>query len=348
MSIMKSRGVSGLQNIGNTCFMNSVLQAMSNTSFLTLYILSDRFYEDRNIRKKEIRLLREYVKLIKYMWSNNCTVNPDEFKTTLGTFKDCYLGFNQQDANEFYMRLVELLHESLSFHVKFNITGDVKTEIDELQRASIKEFSTHYKKSFSYIVDCFAGQYFGLTECSVCGNVAKRFDPFFNMTLEIPKDAVSLDDCLQKHIKTEVLKGDERWYCDGEDCKCKQIAYKRVTVWKSPVCLVICLKRFGFTAMGAHKIDNPIDFPLNGLDLNDYILAGNDAETSVYDLYAVVNHTGGPMGGHYFSFCKNGNGKWYNFNDSHVGEIKADNIVTPMAYMLFYQKREVKPEMLME
>lgn len=339
------RGVSGLENKGNTCFMNAVLQAMSNTNVLTLYILSDRFYEDRNVTKKEVKLLREYVKMIKALWESNCVVDPGMFKITLGSFKDCYLGFNQQDANEFYMRLVELLHDSCSFHAKIRPRGDVKTEIDKLQVESIEEFSSHYKKSYSYVVDCFAGQYFGVTECGTCHHVAKRFDPFFNMTLEIPDKALNLGDCLKRHIKAEVLDGDEKWYCEGE-CKSKQVAYKRVTIWKSPVCLVICLKRFAFNARGAHKIDKLVDFPLEGLDLYEYIKAGNDAHKSVYDLYAVVNHTGGPMGGHYFSFCKNRNGKWFNFNDSHVSQMSDNGVVTPMAYMLFYKKRDVYPKML--
>jgi len=337
------KGLSGLENKGNTCFMNSVLQAMSCTPVLTLYILTDRFYEDRNIKKKEVRLLREYAKLIKSIWSSNGVVDPLEFKLTLGSFKDCYLGFNQQDANEFYMRLIELLHESCSFEANIRPRGEVKTEIDKLQVESIKEFSTHYKKSYSYVVDCFAGQYFGIIECSSCHYVAKRFDPFFNMILEIPDSATTLSDCLQNHIKAEVLRGDEKWYCEGK-CKIKQKAYKRLTIWKSPVCLVICLKRFGFSAKGAHKIDRPIDFPLEGLDLHEYIKAGNDAHRSIYDLYSVVNHVGGPMGGHYFSFCKNGDGKWYNYNDSHVAE--TGTVVTPMAYMLFYKKRDIYPTML--
>lgn len=336
-------GRSGLENKGNTCFMNAVLSAMSKTPELTIYILSDRFYEDRNVKKKEVRLLREYVKLIKALWASNSIVDPHEFKLTLGSFKDCYLGFNQQDANEFYMRLVELLHESCSFEARIKPRGDVKTDIDKLQVESIEEFSKHYKKSYSYIVDCFAGQYFGVTECSTCHFISKRFDPFFNMTLEIPPSATSLNDCLHHHIKAEVLKGDEKWYCEGE-CKSKQKAHKRLTIWKSPVCLVVCLKRFGFNARGAYKIDRPIDFPLEGLDLHDFIKIGNDAHRSIYDLYAVVNHVGGPMGGHYFSFCKSGNGKWYNHNDSHVTE--TGHVVTPMAYMLFYKKRDIYPTML--
>lgn len=346
LETFKGRGLSGLMNLGNTCFMNAVLQCMSNSQYLTLYMLSNRFYEDRNRRKKEIRILGSYYMLIRRLWENNDTVDPSDFKMIFGQFKDCYLGFNQHDANEFYMRLMELLHESCSFRVKIRTTGEIKNEIDALQAASIKEFDSHFKNSYSFLVDSFSGQYFSITFCRKCRYTTKRFDPFFNITLELPaKGGDSLHDCFKYHCRTELLKDDEKISCDGE-CKSKQEALKRVTVWKTPVCLVICLKRFTFGRRGPEKIDRLIDFPLEGLDLYEYIQAGNDAHRSVYDLYGVVNHVGGTAGGHYFSYCKNRDGKWYNFNDSSVHEMNPESLVTPMAYMLYYIKRNVKPKML--
>lgn len=349
LSTLKDKGLTGLRNLGNTCFMNSVLQCVSNTEYFTLYILSNRFYEDRNIKKREIRLLREYSKLINAMWESNCVVDPTTFKHEFGQFKDCYLGYNQQDANELFMRLMELLHNACSFQASIEPVGKANTEIDKLQIESIKEFAFHFKKSYSYVVDCFAGQFFGITVCSKCRYTSKKFDPFFNITLEIPTGegmgSVDLHSCFKHHCKMEILKGDDKWYCEGE-CKSKQNAYRRITIWKTPVCLVLCLKRFAFT-MGARKINTLVDFPLDGLDLFEYVKAGNDATKSVYDLYGVVNHTGDAMGGHYFSYCKNRNGKWYNFNDTGVSEIDKSTIVTPMAYMLFYEKRNVLPKMLL-
>lgn len=342
---LKGKGVSGLENKGNTCFMNAVLQCMSNSQYLTLYFLSDRFFEDRNLRKAEVKLLREYSNLIKAIWGSNCTVDPAMFKITLGEFKDCYMGFNQHDANELYMRLMDMLHNGCSFQANIKATGEVTSKIDVLQVESIKELASHFKKSYSYIVDCFAGQYFGITVCSNCGSSARKYDPFFNMSLELSDDSKTLDDCLKHHICYETLKGDEKWYCE-EKCKSKQIAHRRVTIWKTPVYLVLCLKRFKFDKSGPQKLNTPIDFPLDDLDLTKYILAGNDSHGSIYDLYGVVNHIGGPMGGHYFAYCRNADDTWYNYNDSSVSKIGTGSIVSPMAYMLFYKKRGAVPKML--
>lgn len=61
----------------------------------------------------------------------------------------------------------------------------------------------------------------------------------------------------------------------------------------------------------------------------------------LYDLYAVANHYGTMLGGHYTAFCKNFiTGKWYEFNDHQVSKISEEDAVSSSAYVLFYRKRE--------
>ena len=72
--------------------------------------------------------------------------------------------------------------------------------------------------------------------------------------------------------------------------------------------------------------------------MSKYVV-GHDKESYVYDLYGICNHLGGPLGGHYTSFVKNANNKWYHFNDSNVSEVRnLDKIKSPLAYCLFYRK----------
>jgi ubiquitin C-terminal hydrolase len=61
----------------------------------------------------------------------------------------------------------------------------------------------------------------------------------------------------------------------------------------------------------------------------------------VYDLFAVSNHYGQLLGGHYTAYCKN-DGAWFRFNDDHVDEIENDSsIISNAAYNLFYQRRDI-------
>jgi ubiquitin C-terminal hydrolase len=101
--------------------------------------------------------------------------------------------------------------------------------------------------------------------------------------------------------------------------------------------LVITLKRF--SADGGKKRQDLIDFPLTDLNLSTYV-SGYNASQYVYDLYAICNHSGGTMGGHYTSFVKTKTGEWLHYNDTHVERrVNKSRLISPKAYCLFYRKR---------
>jgi ubiquitin C-terminal hydrolase len=135
--------------------------------------------------------------------------------------------------------------------------------------------------------------------------------------------------------KTEVLEGDNAWF--NESTGSKEDIKKQFSFWNFPKILVISLKRF--SPDGTQKINNNIEFPLNDLDLSNYV-RGYNASSYKYDLYGVCNHMGGVMGGHYTAFVKHAENKWIHFNDSSVELVDDPNkIITPLAYCLFYRKK---------
>jgi ubiquitin C-terminal hydrolase len=143
-------------------------------------------------------------------------------------------------------------------------------------------------------------------------------------------------------MQEEILKGNDKWYCG----KCKQhvVATKKMEIWSCPDYLIIHLKRFSHSRgmFGGRKINNLIQFPLEGLDLTNYLL--NNKETNkktIYDLYAVSNHFGSLNGGHYTAFCRNPiYNKWFDFDDSNVSKLSPGKVNTKAAYVLFYKKRQ--------
>ncbi|GAA5855168.1 hypothetical protein JCM9279_007576 [Rhodotorula babjevae] len=174
-----------------------------------------------------------------------------------------------------------------------------------------------------------------------------------------PKKVITLADCLGEFTKEERLGEDDMWYCGT--CKEHKQATKKVELWKVPDVLVFALKRFSSSRYSRDKIDDLVDFPIDGLDLTEWVegdkvehrLADEmgDAAPSVtapdsltYDLYAVSNHFGGLGGGHYTAFAKNHeNGRWYDFDDSRVSEISPERIKSSAAYLLFYRRRTARP-----
>jgi ubiquitin C-terminal hydrolase len=197
-----------------------------------------------------------------------------------------------------------------------------------------------YDKEYSEIMELFYGIHVSEIK-SVDGKTSFSVKPeqFFILNLEINTASQmplrTLADCFNNFVNPEMMDGENAWF--NETTQKKQAAVKKMSFWSFPKVLVIMLKRF--SADGERKLNQPLDFPINGLDLSKYV-RGYNAATYVYDLFGVCNHMGDIMGGHYTSFVKNAKGEWVHFNDTRVDIVTQESVVSPMAYTLFYRIRE--------
>ncbi|PIA43886.1 hypothetical protein AQUCO_01800136v1 [Aquilegia coerulea] len=155
-------------------------------------------------------------------------------------------------------------------------------------------------------------------------------------------EEISLFSCLEAFLKEEPLGPDDMWYCPT--CKEHRQATKKLDLWRLPEIIVVHLKRFSYSRYLKNKLDAYVNFPTHNLDLRNYVKSNNVAPQShTYELYAISNHYGGLGGGHYSAYAKHSEeNKWYHFDDSHVSSINEDEIKTPAAYVLFYQRVEEK------
>jgi ubiquitin carboxyl-terminal hydrolase 8 len=338
--MLSNHGLTGLINLGNTCYMNSAIQCLSNTPELTHFFLSKEFQKNLDEDHKFINLINEWYRLIEAIWSDNCTIIPKTFDTTIKTYAKKYglnqnfTNYGQNDVQEFLLFMIDNMHEVLSKKVTINISGVIQNEKDKCAYQAMKNWETHFKNSYSKIIEIFYGQLITTIETPDNKILSKSFDPICFYTLPIPSptnnEQVTIYDCFDLFCSSELLTGDNQYYCD----KKKEYfdAYKKTKIWKFSNIVIICLKRFN---NNMRKICKPIDFPTT-LDLNKYCEGYETA--NYYDLYGICNHSGGTFGGHYYAYCKNKNGNWYNYNDSCVTNISEEDIITSAAYCLFYRK----------
>ncbi|XP_067610495.1 ubiquitin carboxyl-terminal hydrolase 4 isoform X7 [Pseudorca crassidens] len=189
-------GLCGLGNLGNTCFMNSALQCLSNTAPLTDYFLKDEYEAEIN-RDNPLGMKGEiaeaYAELIKQMWSGrDAHVAPRTFKTQVGRFAPQFSGYQQQDSQELLAFLLDGLHEDLN-RVKKKPYLELRDANGRPDAVVAKEaWENHRLRNDSVIVDTFHGLFKSTLVCPECAKVSVTFDPFCYLTLPLPlkKDRV--------------------------------------------------------------------------------------------------------------------------------------------------------------
>ncbi|XP_040181458.1 ubiquitin carboxyl-terminal hydrolase 2 isoform X2 [Rana temporaria] len=333
------QGLVGLRNLGNTCFMNSILQCLSNTKDLRDYCLQKTYKRDLNAKNYNTAIMEEFARLLQAMWTSsvNEVVSPMEFKSQIQRYAPRFMGYNQQDAQEFLRFMLDGLHNEVN-----RVTVKPRPNTQDLDHLSDTEKSRQMWKRYleredSRIVELFVGQLKSSLTCSECGYCSTVYDPFWDLSLPIAKKSVSevsLMDCIRLFTKEDVLDGDEKPTCCR--CKVRRKCIKKFTIQKFPKILVLHLKRFSEGRIRSSKLSTFVNFPLRDLDLREFYAEHSTQAT--YNLYAVSNHSGTTMGGHYTAYCKNtNNGEWYTFNDSRVTAMSSSQVKSSDAYVLFYE-----------
>jgi ubiquitin carboxyl-terminal hydrolase 8 len=332
----KNKGLTGLANLGNTCYINSCMQILSHCHILN-NILDNR--KDQLNNNIDSILVKEWIDLKALMWSKNCTIAPKRFINIVQNIsrkkdRDLFTGYAQNDLPEFLIFIFECFHNSLQKNVDMGIQGECQNNKDIMAKKCYKMFISMYKNDFSDIIKNF----YGISVSLILSKDNQEQlsiipEPFCLLNLPIP-DKIDCDiyDCLNLYTKQELLENENAWF--NEKTNKKEDVFKCINFWSLPNILIIDFKRFDNKNK---KINCIINTPLDKVDLSQYII-GYDKKEYIYELFGVCNHHGGCLGGHYTANIKNLNNKWYNFNDTSVIEISDKNVITNNGYCYFYKK----------
>ena len=176
-----------------------------------------------------------------------------------------------------------------------------------------------------------------------------------NQSIKKLDTAQTLEDCLRFLVRSEHLT--DQYFCSN--CQASVKAVRRTWFLKAPKNLIINIKRFTQTAYNIKKNSSRVKYPkrlcldpymVKHSDIDsenskhyDQILSDNMEPEDVYDLYAMVCHSGSIHGGHYVcyvSYVTDEGRDWYHISDSHFQQVKETREMNAEAYILFYRKIE--------
>ena len=343
-------GVVGMNNMGNTCYLNSSLQCLSATIPLTDYFLGYNYRAEinkQNVLGTKGKLATAYADLMSSIWSGkNLAVKPKAFKMQLSNFAPQFEGSGQHDAQELLALMLDGIHEDLNRIQKKPYIQDRDCDGLHDERDAMEAWKNYLSRNKSIIVDIFQGQMRNCLTCLHCQHQNIRFEPFMYLSLPMTSTCRTLQDCMSLYLAPEKLVGDNQWYCDR--CHTYRDALRKTDIWILPPILIVHLKRFKFDDFGnsvGQKNTAAIDYPIQDWNLQRFVNS-QSSDRPVYDLYAVSNHFGGMGCGHYTAYAMSRfeDEEWYEFNDNQTRKIPQDALRhnQSAAYLLFYNRRRME------
>ena len=337
----------GLENEHNSCYINCVVQCLLPIRALTTMLLTNSYLNNVDYsnpmgsKGKVITTLASLIQIMYRTKESNRLYNQQQtcsclqLKLCCGELNPMFNSDEEEDSHEFLEFLINALHDDLNrgSHVIIPQYTDPNSQVltqDEKARLS---WAAYMQKEANFVVDMFQGQLVSSLQCQVCRSTSDSFQVFSSMSLTLPlqHSTCNIYDCFNQYFRPEELTEDNLWDCPT--CKDKRPAVKFPQLTRLPKIFICQLNRFSnYNTKNNCFVKYPYE-----MDLGQYVLSPQGS--TQYRLFGVVCHTGSLDKGHYSSYVLKNGGQWWYIDDTQSRPVQfATELISPNAYMLFFER----------
>ncbi|ONK58959.1 uncharacterized protein A4U43_C08F1490 [Asparagus officinalis] len=294
--------------MGNSCYVNAVLQCLTHTVPLVEALRSSDHSSLCSRGADEFCSFCILKKHVDYcLRASGFSITPKLFVNNLSKISSDFEPGQQQDAHEFLCCLLDKLHQS-------------------------------FNSEHSPISQIFGGHIKSQVCCCNCAHVTDTYESMIDLSLEIDNaETFTLIDALESFTKVETLDDpDNKFSCEA--CQDKVFVEKQIKLFEAPQVLSINFKRFKVCSSGIYKIDKFVEYPLQ-LDLRPFLSSPENEMQYNYELYAIIVH----YEDHYYSIVRSTDNIWHALNDDKVFRYPQYLALNRSAYILFYIKQGSAP-----
>ena len=344
-SILKliTQSLTGLVNLGETCYMNTGLQNIVHCipfmkQFLSIINEFKDVLEQKIITNSFINLCVSLIKNDNYNTKFNInSYDPTFFRNNFCRCHKEYADHEQHDSLEFLRIFLDDISKELNQTKIISQYKELVTEGKTKEQQNYEYNNFYLCRENSIIVKVFYSQIMNIFKCD-CGDVSYSFEKILDIPLLFPKEItnkeIHLNDLLSLYFNGEKIS----WSLPCQKCGQKNLERdKKIKLTILPEVIIFSLQRFNpITCVKVNKVitfEEIID--LKSFCDNDFF---NGEINTKYKLFGISNHSGTIDFGHYYSYTKVGE-NWYEFNDSFVKLINL-NLKSKAAYFFFYEKTE--------
>ncbi|CAK9141329.1 unnamed protein product [Ilex paraguariensis] len=345
-------GLRGLNNLGNTCFMNSVLQVLLHAPPMRNYFLSDRHNRDTCRKRSSDRpcLPCDIDVIFSAVFSGDRTpYSPAQFLYSWWQLSENLATYEQQDAHEFFISMLDRIHE---------------------KEGKVKNATKDNADCHCIAHRVFSGLLRSDVTCMTCGFTSTTYDPCLDISLDLDTSSSAdltnqpseknentvvstLVGCLDLFTRPEKLGSDQKLYC--QNCQEKRDSLKQMSIRRLPLVLCLHIKRFEHSPVRklSRKIDRHLRFPFH-LDMTPFLSSsivrkrfgnrifafeGDESDVSTeFEVFALVTHSGMLESGHYVTYLRLKN-QWYKCDDAWITEVDEEVVRSSQCYLMYYVQK---------